>query len=233
MLRLPYKKEPSAQDAQRYYSLNRVALVYAHLPCIAHNAFIGWNKDFFGMLSGAVIGVYSEDRKGGHWTCTGALTLDKAHLRSNLLSSQVQKDLLQNSSALAKNIELDLHFSTKSPLQVKTFFFNTNTEINASVKGTVAHPLVTGLIELNKGSFIFPYKPLYVSMGKLYLTPDQPDDPANTVGCKKYGEKIYNYHAGIGNSPSAKNYFRVFSVVCLKSILLLFFYQARKMVHCM
>ncbi len=166
------------------------ALSYAHLPCRAHNAFISWNKDFFGMLSGALTGVYSTGKKGGRWTCTGALTLDKAHLRSNLLSSQVQQDLLRSSSDLAKNIELDLHFSTKSPLQVKTFFFNTNTEINASVKGTVAHPLVTGIIELNKGSFLFPYKPLYVSMGKLYLTADQPDDPViqltakNTI--KKY-----------------------------------------------
>lgn len=166
------------------------SLAYAHVPCIAHDAFLSWNKDFYGNLSGAVTSEYTTGKKGPHWTCKGSLTLDKAQLRSNLLSSQVQKDLMRSSSALGKNIELDLQLSTRSPLTVKTFFFNTNAEINASVKGTVAQPQVAGLIELNKGSLLFPYKPLYVSLGKLQLTPNQPDDPAIELTAKN---KIKKY----------------------------------------
>lgn len=128
------------------------SLLYAHAPLIANNAYVSWNKDFYGTFSGAVTGIY----RSGRWTCTGTLTLDKGHLRSNLLSSQVQKDLLRSSSPLAKNVDLDIHFSTRSPLVVKTFFFNTNAQVKASVKGTLAQPVVAGSIELFKGAFFFP-----------------------------------------------------------------------------
>ncbi len=173
----------STQRATLFFS-DTGSLMYAHLPCRAHEAFVGWNKDFFGLLSGAVTGVYAVDKKGGHWKCTGVVSLDKGHMKSNVLSAKNQQDMLSSSFPFAKNIELDLHFSTKSPLQVKTLFFNTNTEISATVKGTVAQPLVRGLVELNKGSFLFPYKPLYVSLGKLYLNPEQPDDPVIQLAAK-------------------------------------------------
>lgn len=138
---------------------------FAHLPLIAHNAFISWNKDFFGTLSGSLTGIYNANKKDGRWSCTGMFTLDKGQLKSNVLSSTVHKDLMSNASQLAKNVELDLQLNTRSPLIIKTFFFNTNAEVSASVKGTVADPQVAGFIELNKGALLFPYK--HVSLGKV------------------------------------------------------------------
>ncbi len=38
------------------------------------------------MLSGSLTGIYNAGKKDGRWSCTGAFTLDKGHLRSNVLS---------------------------------------------------------------------------------------------------------------------------------------------------
>ena len=65
-------------------------LSYAYVPLTCHNVFISPHKGFFGNFSGYVVAQYLK----GRWLCQGSLTLDKAQLRSNLLSSQVQHDLL-------------------------------------------------------------------------------------------------------------------------------------------
>lgn len=134
---------------------------------------MAWNKDFNGLLSGALTATYNVGEQP-RWTCKGAITIDKAHMKSAVFTSNAKKGMLAD-SALAKNVALDIHVSTKSPVAVKTFFFTTNAQIDASVKGTVAKPQLAGSVDISKGSFIFPYKPMHVTLGKLHLPPGQTD----------------------------------------------------------
>ena len=139
-----------------------------------HDLFVSGHKDLFGTLSGGITATLVQ----GIWRIAGTITVDKAHLDSNLLSSQVQHDLLSASQAsYGKNIDLDLTLNTISPLQVKTAFLEAQARVVATLKGTATRPKTVGSIELEKGSFAFPYKPLYVTHGKLILSEHQPDDP--------------------------------------------------------
>lgn len=131
-------------------------LLSAHVPCIANEAYVGWDKDFSAMVSGALVGLYTRDKKEGHWLCKGALTLDKGSLRKSLLSLRGSQQMTGSSLPIAKNIGLDLQITTKSPLVIKTFFFNMNAQINAFIKGTAAQPQLTGSADINKGAFFFP-----------------------------------------------------------------------------
>lgn len=150
------------------------ALHSAHIPLIASGVFVSWNKDFFGTLSGGLTAAYAQNR----WSCKGLVTLDKAQLQSNLLSSQVQKELLRSTSgSSAPAVDLDIYLETQAPVEVKTAFFETQAHATVVLGGTVAQPLIGGCVELLQGSFAFPYKPLYIINGKLVLSPQQVDDP--------------------------------------------------------
>ena len=135
------------------------SLAYAHLPVTAHDAYVGWDKNFTGMVSGVLTGVYSADKPEGRWLCSGSLSLDKGHMPRNVLSAQVKKDFMNSSTVpheVAKNIDLDLHISTKTPLAVKTLFFTSNANLDAKIKGTLAKPIIKGSVELNKAGFFLP-----------------------------------------------------------------------------
>jgi TamB, inner membrane protein subunit of TAM complex len=151
------------------------SLASAHVPIIAQGVFVGWNKDFFGTLSGGVTALFGQKR----WSCKGLITLDKAQLNSNLLSSTVQKELMRCSGgSWTQECDLDVQFETQTPVEVKTSFFQTQAHATVTLGGTLSQPRVGGCIELLQGSFAFPYKPLYIISGKLFVSPEQMDDPA-------------------------------------------------------
>ena len=157
------------------FLVDEAGLSAAHILLNANGVFVSWNKDFFGTLSGGVTATYAQNR----WSCKGLVTLDKAQLQSNLLSSQVQKELLRSTGASwTQEVDLDLCLETQLPVEVKTPFFQTQAHASVTVRGTVAQPLIGGSIELIQGSFAFPHKPLYIINGKLLLSSQQVDDPA-------------------------------------------------------
>jgi hypothetical protein len=146
----------------------------AHIPLQCKDLLISKQKELFGTISGGITCSYEAAR----WRCTGLLMIENAHLRSNLLSSQVQKDLMSSTARQeAAALDLDLRVQTRSPLKVKTSFLTTDAHIDLKIKGKASSPDFEGSIELMHGSFEFPYKPLFVSQGKLTLAPHQPEGP--------------------------------------------------------
>ncbi len=162
-------------------------LEFAHIPFAFENLFVSWHKDLFATLSGHGTALYNN----GRWIYRGIAMIDKATLRGNLLSWQVQKDLVSTSgSSLLSFIDLALSLQTVAPVEVKTPFFQTKAQLNASLFGTASKPQMSGVIELHEGIFDFPYKPLYITSGKLFLNPVQPDDPLISLTAKN---KIKKY----------------------------------------
>jgi hypothetical protein len=175
-------------------------LLYAHIPLSCNNCLVSWQKSFFGLLSGALTLTYE---KNGPSFCKGLLTLEKSTLHSNLLSSQVQKDFVSGTvrslSSYKKDIHLDVQLQTRNPLKVKTGFLDTKARIGASLKGTLFNPELSGLIELTEGTLAFPYKPLYITGGKIHLMPGQLDDPTIELQAKN---KIRKYAVNLSVTGS-------------------------------
>lgn len=157
-------------------------LVHAHIPLQCKGVLISKEKELFGTLSGGITVEYDDT-----WRAKGMLAIENAHLRSNLLSSKVQRELVHASSLgapLLKAIELDLHLQSRSPIKVQTPFFTSDAHLDVSIKGSAEQPTVEGSIELAHGKFAFPYKSLFVTNGTLTLSPLLPDGPTINLVAK-------------------------------------------------
>lgn len=156
----------------------------AHIPVLCKDLLISKQKELFGTISGGITLTNS----AGAWRCSGLLMIENAHLRSNLLSSQVQKELMQATIFApeegGRDMDLDLHVQSRGPLKVQTSFLTTDAHVDMKIKGKTARPEIEGAIELVHGSFDFPYKPLFVSHGKLILAPHQPEGPVIALTAK-------------------------------------------------
>ncbi len=171
-----YKGKLSVSQADLLFSPTGT-LVYAHMPCMLSNCFISAKKQFFGLISGAVTLVYN---LYGSSFVQGDIILERSHLQGNLLSSKVHQDLMGTFSVppdYKQDISLNVHIITRHLLEVKAPFLQTNARIDVMCKGALFNPEISGLIELADGTFLFPYKPLYIKMGKIYLTPHQLNNP--------------------------------------------------------
>jgi hypothetical protein len=158
-----------------FYLSSSGELVSAHIPLQCEDLLISKQKELFGTISGATTAVYT----AGTWRLTGLLLIENAHLRSNLLSSQVQKDIMGATSLPKGSTEIDLaiRIQSRNPLKVKTSFLTTDAHVDVLLEGGASQPDIEGTIELVHGSFDFPYKPLFVTQGKLILAPHQPEGP--------------------------------------------------------
>ncbi len=164
------------------------SLKAAHIPLQCKGLLISKQKELFGTLSGGITLSYD-----GTWTCKGLLAVENAHLRSNLLSSKVQRELMHASSVgspLLNNIHLDLQLQSRSPIKVQTPFLTAEAHLGVILRGEASHPAIEGTIELANGTFAFPYKPLFVTQGTLTLSPTHPDGPLINLTAKN---KIRTY----------------------------------------
>ena len=181
----------SITSSQTTLLFDNYRLAYIHAPVQIHSCLINWQKEFFGALSGNVTTQYVPSGKSN---ITGELMLEQSHLKGNLLSAQAPKTMLADTVQGLKqkhdSVELDIRLRTNVPLQVKTPFLEALAHVSVQLQGTLSQPLLSGIVELGQGSLAFPYKPLYITQAKIYLSPDQLDDPRieliakNTI--KKY-----------------------------------------------
>ncbi len=160
----------------------------AHIPLQCKDLLISKQKELFGTISGGVTLTYALSR----WRCAGVLLIENAHLRSNLLSSKVQKDLMKATSLAqeGRDLDLDVRVQSRSPLKVQTSFLTTDAHVDMKLTGKASSPIIEGVIELAHGSFDFPYKPLFVTHGKITLAPHQPEGPTINLMAKN---KIRGY----------------------------------------
>lgn len=178
---------------------------FAYVPILIRHCFISWQKDFFGLVSGSLLAQYQE---GSMPEISGHILLDRAQVRSNVLGSGFKKDVVGLALLPLRfyqaDTALNIAIKTRTPVQVKTSFLDTAARIDLFARGTLLQPEVGGQIELVSGKFLFPYQPLYITSGKVYLLPSQLSDPAievtakNTI--KRYG--ITMNVSGSATSPS-------------------------------
>ncbi len=154
------------------------ALQFAHVPFLIDRCLVTAHKDLFAVLSGNLL--FSKKEKNPACV-SGNLMINRAQLKENLFSQQLQKKLF--SSAFASHaqkvipVECDITIETKDPIRVDTPFLQANAQVGVHVKGNVTDPIVEGSVLVPSGSIRFPYQPLHISKGELSLSPDQPRNP--------------------------------------------------------
>ncbi|MBA3954818.1 translocation/assembly module TamB domain-containing protein [Candidatus Dependentiae bacterium] len=167
----------SAWSSRCAFYFDESSLLSAHIPLVVQNCLVSWNKEFFGLMSGSLSMSYVKE---GASSLKGYIMLDDSHLRSNLLSSQVQKDFAGSAvkplTAYTNDSTIDLSIDTRQPIHVKTPFLDAQARVQIKVKGSVFNPEVSGTINLSEGTLAFPYKPLYITQAKIFISPDSLDD---------------------------------------------------------
>lgn len=163
--------------------------VSGHVPMQCTGLLLSKQKELFGTISGAVTASYADQR----WRCSGLMTIENAQLRSNLLSTKVQRDLMNATSmaSSAQDVDLDVRIQTRTPLKVETSFLTAAAHFDMKLTGSTAQPVAEGVIELTRGTFDFPYKPLFLTHGTLTIGPHQPDGPTIDLTAKN---KIRSYN---------------------------------------
>jgi hypothetical protein len=151
---------------------------YLHVPLLLNNCFFSRKKEFFALFSGALTFQYHAQEKA---RLTGFVQLDRSHIQSNIFSNEFRKQMFTATAspvaAYGTDLEFDVRVITNSPLRVKTNFLEAAARINLGLIGSIANPSITGAIEILNGSFMFPYKPLFIKRGNIYFLPQQIDDP--------------------------------------------------------
>lgn len=179
---------------------------FAHAPCVLQNCFISWQKNLFGIISGSCLATYKQDNA----LIKGRFIIERSHLKGNLLSDEFAQQTLSTpkSSGFLSSCMLDLTFLTRKPLQVKTSFLEAEALLEGAVQGTVQDPKVTGVVEITKGSLAFPYKPLYITRSKLYISPQDITNP--TIELHAYN-KVKKFDIMLDISGSLKKPLIIFS----------------------
>lgn len=160
-----------------------------NIPTTFSRLFINQEKDFFGEITGFIRGEYH----GGQPLLTGFLLVDKAQLRKNVFSSQVQKSMMHSwlLPYCNKDCTIDLALHTTTPAAVKTSLLDTKGHINVHVNGSLQNPLLVGTIGLQGGTLKFPYKSLTIMNGKIDFLPYRHNDPFIELTAKN---RIRKYH---------------------------------------
>lgn len=178
-------------------------LASAHVPLIVRNCFMSWQKDIFALISASLIMQYTAQEQA---KIQGNIILDRSHVRSNLFSAEFGQDIFGMTvsplSSYQADAVLDLTVTTRAPLQVKTPFLEAAARLNFNLKGTIAEPQLSGLIEIVNGSLAFPYQPLYITSGKIYFVPHQLDDPMIDLIAKN---TIKKYTVGMSVTGSVRS----------------------------
>ncbi len=157
---------------------DRMGIVYAHVPLLLKHCFLNFGKDLFMAVSGSALLVKKENEAP---LVKGALIIENAQLKENILSNAVQKEIFQftNDIVDAQRFDMacDISLETRSPIHVKTAFLETAAHMALSIKNTLRSPEISGSVQLYTGSMLFPYKPLNITKGSLYFVPQQSFDP--------------------------------------------------------
>ncbi|MBI2775586.1 translocation/assembly module TamB domain-containing protein [Candidatus Dependentiae bacterium] len=159
-------------------------LQFMHIPCVLERVFFNIEKECFVVISGNSLFYKNDDQT----TIYGRLVLDKGQLKKNIFSLITSKQHIAPFKTpfeqTAFDGDLDIALMTRKPLSVKTSFLDTDAALNWQVKGTVREPLVTGKILLSRGLLNFPYKPLFITQGKIFFVPPHLFDPEITLVAK-------------------------------------------------
>ena len=150
---------------------------FMHVPLLLENVLISWHKGIFGIVSGR---LFLTQQKNEIPVLQGNVILEKAQLKGNIFSSEFQQKLMgkigsgHNSDT---NCDLNITIETKEPIFMETSFMKAQAHLDLHATGKMKQPQVAGKIDLISGELNFPCKPLIITYGRVYLTPDQANEP--------------------------------------------------------
>lgn len=191
------------------------ALSFLHLPLMMKKCFFGWKKDLFAQVSGALmVSMYTPKET----LIAGSFTVDQAHIRGNVLSSEFQQDFFGTvlqmfssprfSSKHDHTCWCDIFYRTRSPVEIKTPFLEGAVICEGHFGGSVNDPHITGTISFIRGTLSFPYKPLFITKGIVTVRPQALDDPAIDLIARGH---IKKYDIELTVTGSVRNPHIVFS----------------------
>lgn len=156
-------------------------LDFLYMPWLMNECLVSWGKDVFAEFSGAGIFDYRKNRGS---RAAGMVVVDRMHMRSNIFSPDIVRQMRGNSSQAASQGErsptgdvwCDIKFVTRKPLHVKTSFLEASALGAVRLLGHHSALRAQGFVSLVQGAFLFPYKPLFITRGVITLSPQAIDD---------------------------------------------------------
>ncbi len=165
----------SSQSVLRFTDFANIN--FAHVPLKIEDFMLSFQRDFFAIVSGSVLLQYLSPDKP---KITGTIILDKSYLRDNILSSELINSLktatVSPLTSYKTDSDININLLTKTSLKIKTSFLDATSKLNLNFSGTIFNPIISGAIEVVGGNFAFPYKPLFITYGKIDLLPNQLSD---------------------------------------------------------
>lgn len=151
-------------------------MLHWYLPLVLKNCLVTFNRTLFASISGQLTGFYCS---GELPRLQGALFLDKSHIKENIFANAFQKRIAGFSQAalIDDTIACDISLETIAPLSVDTPFLKADARMAVTVSNTVNDPKITGELNVESGSLLFPYRPLAITKGVVTMTKERPDDP--------------------------------------------------------
>ncbi len=179
---------------------------FYYIPWLLHECLVSWGKDIFAEFSGAGIIEY---RPGTGGKIVGLVVGDRMHMRNNIFSPDIVrsfKGTVRPSTDATDRPELpgmfcDLTCITRRPLHIKTSFLEASALGSVRIVGPISAVKTHGTISIVQGSFLFPYKQLFITRGSITLSPQLMDDPLIDVIAEN---SVKGYHVRLHLSGSIK-----------------------------
>ncbi len=148
--------------------------MWAHIPLILDSCFLHKDKAFYADVSGALCFKKSLDK---HPTLKGFLSFDHAHLKENIFSQDLGSLTSDMRNDQSSELETDIFFTTKNPIQVKTPELETQVAASLAITHDAQACFVKGDMLLSGGSIHFPAYSLPITKGSISFKGQDITDP--------------------------------------------------------
>lgn len=166
----------SIPHAQVHYDPLQEIIVY-DIPLSLTSFWFNVEKDLYALFSGELTLRRTDATTP---LLAGELMVERAHVSESLLKiPALQKTHPQSVFEEAHLYPLGLAITvrSKNPIQVTLARLEGLAHIAIQVGNTLADPTLSGIVRLESGKVVFPYKPLMIRKAQIIFTPQQSYDP--------------------------------------------------------
>lgn len=162
-------------------SLSRADNAFTYsFTCIPTDCLVHFKKEMAAILSGSF--VFEKRASDTLPIITGDLAVEKGEIKSTFLALITDQrsslfGMMPFSAVNSFDTRLDLKLRSSAPLTVSTSLLKSNAQCNLSFGGTLTKPIIQGNIDLTDGLLQFPYRPLYITHGRILFLPHRLDNP--------------------------------------------------------
>jgi hypothetical protein len=167
----------SIPHAQIHYDPVQEVIVY-DIPLSLTSFWFNVEKDLYALFSGELLLKRTDAAVP---LLAGELIVERAHVSESLLKiPALQKARPQSvfEEAHLYPLGLDVKVHSKNPIQVTLARLEGLAHIAMHIGNTLAEPALSGVVRLDSGKVVFPYKPLILRKALITFTPQQSYDPA-------------------------------------------------------